>query len=107
MIRIDNIEFKKYTSTKIKESLYEIVKWQTNYYFGREEEYKNDGYVESFGGNYLQKNGHSIDKSFFNNKETCFVLAFIEKGSESWKLRSVGETLLDLTPEEWNNIIGD
>jgi len=33
----------------------------------------------------------------------CFVIAFIEKGSENWELRSVGERLLELTPEEWED----
>lgn len=33
----------------------------------------------------------------------CIVIAFIEKGSEDWELRSVGERLLELTPEEWED----
>ena len=33
----------------------------------------------------------------------CIVIAFIEKGSEDWGLRSVGERLLELTPEEWED----
>jgi hypothetical protein len=103
MIRINNIEFKKYNSTKTKKPLYEIIKWESNPYFGKEQEYRDDGYVDSFGGDFLQKHGHNIQKTFFNRKETCFVIAFIEKGSESWELRSVGQILLDLTPEEWDD----
>jgi uncharacterized protein YozE (UPF0346 family) len=38
-----------------------------------------------------------------NDTPYCFVIAFIEKGSESWELKSVGERLLELTPEEWED----
>lgn len=100
-IRINNIEFKKYTSTKKDKPLYEIVKWEYNFYYGKEEEYRNNGYVDSFGGDFLQKEGKSIQKSFFSSLESCYVIAFIEKGKESWELKSVGERMLDLTPEEW------
>lgn len=100
-IRINNIEFRKYTSTKQKNPLYEIIKWSTNPYYGKEEEYRKKGYIDNFGGSWLQKDGHSIDKYFFLNPESCYVLAFIEKGSEEWELKSVGERLLDLTPDEW------
>lgn len=96
MIRINNIEFRKYNSTKTKRPLYEIIKWKSNPYYGKKLEY----FHEEWG---LPKNGHTIDIEFFNTRETCFVIAFIEKDSESWELRSVGERLLDLTPEEWND----
>jgi hypothetical protein len=99
-IRINNIEFKKYISTKRDKSLYEIVKWYPNIHFGKEEEYKKDGYVDSFGGEFLRKDGHEIHKSFFINPESCYVIAFIEKGKESWELRSVGERVVTLAPEE-------
>lgn len=100
-IRINDIEFKKYTSSKTKKPLYEIVKWCTNVHFGKEEEYRKDGYIDSFGREYLEKGNKSIPKSFFTYPESSYVIAFIEKGKESWELRSVGERMLDLTPEEW------
>jgi hypothetical protein len=68
-IRINNLEFRKYTSTKKDKPLYEIVKW-----FER------------------------IDDTPY-----CIVIAFIEKSSEDWELRSVGERLFELTPEEWED----
>ena len=102
-IRINNLEFKRYTSTKKDKPLYEICKWYPNIHFGKEEEYKKDGYVDSFGGEFLRKDGHEIHKSFFISPESCYVIAFIEKGKESWELRSVGERLLELTPEEWED----
>ena len=67
-IRINNLEFREYTSTKKDKPLYEICKW------------------------------------FEESRITyCIVIAFIEKGSEDWGLRSVGERLLELTPEEWED----
>jgi hypothetical protein len=101
-IRINNLEFRKYSSTN-KKSLYEIIKWENNPYFGKEQEYRENGYVDSFLGDFLKKDGHSIQKTFFTYPESCYVIAFIEKGSESWELRSVGERLLDLTDEEWDD----
>lgn len=102
-IRINNLEFKKYTSTKTKKPLYEIIKWETNRHFGKEEEYRKDGYIDSFEGQFLQKSGHSIDKTLFKSPETCYVIAFIERDLENWSLKSVGERMLDLTPEEWED----
>ena len=103
-IRINNIEIREYTSTKKDKPFYEIIKWYPNIYFGKEEEYIKDGYVDN--GDSLKKEkpqmGHSISKNAFTLPESCYVIAFIEKGSD-WQLRSVGERLLELTPEEWND----
>lgn len=101
-IRINNIEFRKYNATKTNSPLYEIIKWDLNPHFNKEEEYRKNGYVDSFGGDFLQKEGHSIQKSFFINPEICYVLAFIKKEKESWELRSIGDRLLNLNKEEWN-----
>ena len=103
-IRINNIEIREYTSTKKDKPLYEIIKWYPNIYFGKEE-YIKDGYVNN--GDSLKKEklhlDHSISKNAFTLPESCYGIAFIEKGSEDWQLRSVGERLLELTPEEWND----
>lgn len=103
MIRINNIEFRKYNSTKTKKPLYEIIKWESNPYYNKKLEYFKEGYKVNHEGWDLTKNGYTIDMEFFNTREFCFVIAFIEKESESWELRSVGERLLDLTPEEWDD----
>jgi hypothetical protein len=102
-IRINNIEFRKYRATKTEEVFYEIIKWQNNPHYGKEEEYRADGYVDSFGGDFLQKNGSNIQKSFFTLPETCYMIASVHKYSEGWYLKSVGERLLELTPEEWDD----
>lgn len=102
-IRINNLEFREYISTKKDKPLYEIVKWEVNPYYKEEQEYRNNGYTDNFEGWGLVKENHTIDKDFFKNPEGCFVIAFIEKSSEYWELRSVGERLLKLTPEEWED----
>jgi len=104
-IRINNLEFRKYTSTKKDKPLYEIIKWETNIYFGKKQEYLENGYKPNFEGRGLTKNNHTIDLKFFDNPQFCFTIAFIEKGKESWELRSVGERLLELTPEEWTDFL--
>jgi hypothetical protein len=101
-IRVNNIECRKYTATKTDDVHYEIVKWEKNLYFGKEEEYRKDGYVDSFGGDFLQKNGSSIQKTFFNHEETCYTVASLNlnRKEPDVYLESVGSRLLDLTPEE-------
>ena len=101
-IRINNIECRKYTSTKTDEVHYEIVKWEHNKYYGQEEEYRKDGYVDSFGGDFLTKNGTSIQKTFFTHKETCYTIAalYLNRKEPDVYLKSVGSRLLELEEEE-------
>lgn len=58
-----------------KFSFFEIVKFEKNPYFGKYQEYIDNGYEESFGGDFLQKDGHSIQKTFFDREESCYTLA--------------------------------
>lgn len=104
-IRINNIEFRKYTTTKIKKKFYEIIKWQDNPYYGKEQEYLNRGYIESFGGDYLTDGIKSISKSTFNIEESAYVIAFVERDSESWYLKTVGNRMLELNNDELNDFI--
>ncbi len=98
-IRINNIECRKYTSTKVKEVFYEIVKWTENPHFGAEKAYRENGYEDSFGGDFLQNpNGSSIQKSFFQSPETCCTIAtlHLNKKEPDIDFKSVGSRLLDL-----------
>ncbi len=85
-------------------SFFEILKWEPIPYYGKLQEYLNDGWEISFGGEFLQKNRTSIELSYFTHSpESCFMLA-------SWKnmdhdelspdLVFVGSRPLELTPEE-------
>lgn len=58
-----------------KFSFFEIVKFEKNPHFGKYQEYIDDGYEESFGGDFLQKDGISIQKTFFDREESCYTLA--------------------------------
>ena len=58
-----------------KFSFFEIVKFEKNPYFGKYQEYIDNGYEESFGGDFIQKPGHSIQKTFFDREESCYTLA--------------------------------
>ncbi len=101
-IREGNIEFKKYTSTKTKEPLWEIVKWEKNPYYGKEEELRSQGYEDSFGGGFLRKNGHEIDKTFFKYPESCYVIAWVKvnKKEPDVFIESIGSRLLGLDEKE-------
>lgn len=101
-IRINNIECRKYTATKTDDIHYEIIKWEPNEYFGQEEELRKEGYEDSFGGDFLVKNGHNIQKTFFSTPEYCFTIASLRlnRREPCVYLESVGSRLLDLNEDE-------
>ena len=101
-IRINNIECRKYKATKVDKLFYEIVKWDTNSRYGKEEEYRANGYEDSFSGDFLVKNGHSILKTFFTTKEFCYTIATLELNyhEPDVNLKSTGSRLLDLKVSE-------
>lgn len=57
-------------------SFFEIVKYQQNDYYGKLDDYLNDGYEYSFGGDFLKKDNRSIDISFFDKKESNHMIAY-------------------------------
>jgi len=95
---------KSFTGTdKSNFSHFEIVKWQPNPYYGKYDEYITNGYVESFGGDYLQKPGHSIDINFFKSPENCYALAYwinMDHDEMSPDLQFVGNRPVRLNKEE-------
>jgi hypothetical protein len=101
-IRINNIECREYSATKVDKLFYEIVKWDDNGYYGKEEEYLANGYEDNFDSGFLTKNGHSIQKTFFTTKECCYTVATLELnyGEPDVNLKSVGSRLLDLKGSE-------
>jgi hypothetical protein len=106
-IRINNIECRKYTSTKVDKVFYEIIKWTENEHYGKEQEYRDNGYVDSFGGDFLQdSNGRSIQKSYFASKETCYMIAslHLNKREPDIELKSVGSRLLDLSKKDRDDL---
>lgn len=100
--RINNIEFRKYKGSK---DLYEIIKWFDNPKYGKYNDYLNDGYIESFGGDFLEKDHIHISKSLFELPEICYVVSFIKfnKKEPCYYLESVGDRLLDLSEGEIND----
>ena len=100
-IRINNIECRKHAPSTKGKFLYEIVKWQTNPYYGKEEELIKDGYEWSISGEFLQKDEHIIDGMCFYAKESCYVIAWLKIGSEDTPyIETVGDRLLDLDGAE-------
>ena len=97
-IRINNIECREYSATKVDKLFYEIVKWDANGYYGKEDEYRANGYEDNFDSGFLTKNGHSIQKTFFTTKECCYTVATLELnyGEPDVNLKSVGARLLYL-----------
>jgi hypothetical protein len=87
-------------------SFFEIMKWQENKYYGKLQEYLDNGWEISFGGEFLQKigGGHSISLSAFTHSpETCYMLACwrdMDHDEKSPDLEFVGSRPFDLTEEE-------
>lgn len=86
-------------------SFFEIVKWEPNQYYGKLQEYLDNGWAISFGGEFLQKDHTSISLSFFTKSpEHCFMLASWENMDHDEKtpdLKFVGSRPMDLTEYEW------
>ena len=85
-------------------SFFEILKYEKNDYYGREQEYLDNGYIESFGGDYLVSlTGSSIQRTFFKKEESAFMIAHWDKMDHDEKIPDLvfcGRRPLDLTPEE-------
>lgn len=87
-----------------KYSFFEILKWEPNPYYGKLQEYLDNGWEESFGGDFLQKNRTSITISFFTNSpKHCYMLASwtnMDHDEKSPDLKFVGSRPMDLSTEE-------
>ena len=86
-----------------KFSFFEIVKYEANPRFGKEDEYREAGYKDSFGGYYLTKENASIQKSMFLNAESRYMLANWENMDRDEKtpdLQFCGSRPLDLDAHE-------
>jgi len=87
-----------------KYSFFELVKWEANNYYGKLQEYLDDDWVVSFGGEFLQKGGTSISLSFFTRSpESCYMLAMwtkLDHDECSPDLKFVGSRPMDLSKDE-------
>jgi hypothetical protein len=85
-------------------SFFEIIKWEDNPYYGKLQEYLNDGWEISFGGDFLQKNYTSLQLTHFtHNTETCYMLASwsnMDHDEKSPGLEFTGNRPMALTAEE-------
>ena len=90
-------------------SFFEIVKWEQNGYYGKLQEYLDNGWEISFGGEFLQKigGGHSISLSFFTGRpESCYMFGCwrnMDHDEKSPDLEFVGSRPMQLTEEEWKD----
>jgi hypothetical protein len=93
-IRIKQIE------CRFSQGRYEIVKWFPNCYYGKEQEYVDNGYVLS-GGFYRNANV-SISESCFENPESCCTIATLhyDDSEGCCDMHTVGSRLLDLDKQE-------
>jgi hypothetical protein len=87
-----------------KYSFFEILKWEPNVYYGKLQEYLDNGWQISFGGEFLQRGHTSISLSFFTHSpESCYMLASwtnMDHDEKSPDLKFVGSRPMDLSTEE-------
>ena len=93
--RIDNIAFEWSDYNK----KYQIIQYYPNDYYGELETYIKNGYKQE--GDVLTKPGFSIDISLFTKKELSFVIAFLDKTSDGWEMRTVGARPFNLLENQF------
>jgi len=96
------------------QDIYEIVKYEPNGYYGKEEDYELIK-VNSFNGNETDAYAYTpkgegygsfiIDKSCFQNPERCYVVASFDVDDEGANLVWCGERPLRLTKSEWQDFM--
>lgn len=93
-IRINNIE------CRFSQGRYEIVKWQPNCYYGKKQEYLDNGYYEKDG--FLSSGNLGIDTTLFSREETCYTIATLTYDADEYccEMRTVGPRLLELDKKE-------
>jgi hypothetical protein len=109
-IRINDFEVRNHYNNKPifpkkDYSLFELVKYYTNPYYNKLEQYYNEGYEDSFLGGFLVKDNISIDKISFNNKEYCYVIGFFNinyKEPEALKIEFDCERYINLSQSDLN-----
>jgi hypothetical protein len=93
--RIDNLAF-EWSDFNQK---YQIIQFYPNDYYGELETYIKNGYKQE--GDVLTKDGYSIGISFFTKKELNNVIAFLDKTSDGWEMRTVGARPFNLLENQF------
>jgi hypothetical protein len=109
-IRINDFEVRNHYNDKplfLKKgySLFELVKWYSNPYYNKLEQYYNEGYEDSFLGSFLVKDNISINKILFNDKESCYSIGFFNinyKEPEALKIEFDCERYVNLSQTDLN-----
>jgi hypothetical protein len=98
-VRINNVEFRNNCNTNPSIDKGEFLVWEPCSYYGKYDEYIKNGWVEK--GDFLSKDSCSVSVSFFDRKETCYVIAWLnyDRKEECCDLESVGPRLLELNEE--------
>ena len=93
-IRINNIE------CRFSQGRYEIIKWQPNCYYGKKQEYLDNGYEEVNG--FLRYTNGSIQATIFDKPEACYTIATLKYDADEncCDMCTVGPRLLELDKTE-------
>lgn len=85
------------TLEKEPRDYYEIVHYQPNMYYGRENEFEKDGEFYYKDPTY---SFYRIHKSCFVKKETCYSIGMFRETDDGYDFRSVGDRIV-LPDDEW------
>lgn len=88
---------------KDADSKINIVKYEPNHYYGKLQEYLDDGWEDL--ETRISKNNCTIDKNSFKREESKHVVATLTycPKEEQTQLETVGHRVLNLTQDERNN----
>ena len=103
-IRINNYECRKSDGSRD----YELLKWYTNPYYGKEQQMIDEGWekVTNPNGTWgLSKSHKSVHESCFKHHESAYVIAFLEINHKEpdINLITVGSRMLDI--EDMNDFM--
>jgi hypothetical protein len=98
-VRINDIE------CRFSQGRFEIVKWQPNCYYGKQEEYINKGWILDGGFFRNVSSNTSIQASIFDRPESCYTVATLHYDADEYccDMTTVGARLLDLDATDRND----
>lgn len=98
-IRIGNIEY-RYDPECMFKFEHTIIQWFKNSYYGKFDDYMNDGYAERDG--FLVKDNIRLDRNLFYKPEMNIIIGYLQMNAmqNEYDIVSLGRRLIDLSNDD-------
>ena len=102
-VRIGNIEY-HYESDDMFKFEHVIIQWFKNSYYGKFDEYVNNGYIERNG--FLIKDNIYLDKNLFNRPEMNIMIGYLKfnDSKDEYDIVSLGRRLFNLSDSDMKDL---